>query len=266
MSKKYIYQNHRLIDEKQAKISIHERGFLFGDGFFETCKIINGEIFNFKAHERRINKALKYLKFSAKINDLEEKSLKLIKENKINNGILRISISRGIGSKGYLPTYESESLVIIETLETRKLPTNIKLGISKIKTPEIPFKSMNSIPYILAKIEAKKQSCFDVVMFSKQGFVAETSSANIFWVKNGKIYTPHESCGLVLGTIREKLLKIKDLKIKKTKAKISTLKNAEEIFLTNASNLVISVDQFDKRKLQKTYAKTIKGLPPIKIF
>lgn len=263
---KFIFKNHQLLEEKQATISIHERGFLFGDGIFETLKIIDGKIFDFNRHEARIIKALKLLKFSAEISDLEKKSYQLIKKNSVKNGILRISISRGIGSRGYLPTYESKALIIIETAEERKLPTastgsgqaKICLGISKIRTPQIPFKSMNAMPYILAKIEAEEKKYFDCVMLSKDGFVAETSSANIFWVKNGVIYTPQESCDIVLGCLRERLLEDKSLKIKKVKAKISALKNADEIFLTNSAFLILSVDEFLNKKLRKEFAKKIR--------
>ena len=79
----FIYKNHQLLEEKQALISINERGFLFGDGIFETCKIFDGKIYDFKSHEARIRDGLKALKFSAEISDLEKKSLQLIKKNKI---------------------------------------------------------------------------------------------------------------------------------------------------------------------------------------
>lgn len=254
----YIFKNQKLITEKQAQISIRERGFLFGDGIFETLKIIDGKIFDFKAHEARIKAALKVLKFSADISDLEKKSLQLIKKNKIKNGILRISISRGIGSRGYLPTYESDALIIIETFLDRKIPKKIRLGISKNITPKLPFKSMNALPYILTKIAAEEKKCFDLVMVSDKKFIAETSSANIFWVKNNVIYTPHENCGIVLGTIRSKLLKISSLKIKKVKAKISALKNADEIFLTNSAFLILPVDELEiANKIYKKPTKKV---------
>ena len=258
---KFFCKNHQLLSEKQARISIRERGFLFGDGIFETLKISDGKIFDFAGHERRIRVGLQALKFSANISDLEKNSLALIRKNKVENGILRISISRGIGSAGYLPTYESEPLIIIETLPPRKLPQKIRLGISTITAPQLAFKSMNSLPYILAKIEAQEKNFFDCVMLSAEKFITGTSSANIFWVKNGVIYTPHESCGGVLGTVREKILKIPQkihaLKIKKVKAKISALKNADEIFLTNSSFLVLVVDEFCNKKLQKKFGKKI---------
>jgi branched-subunit amino acid aminotransferase/4-amino-4-deoxychorismate lyase len=246
--KKFIFKNHQLLEEKQAQVSINERAFLFGDGIFETCKIFNGKIYDFKNHQARIIKGLKALKFSAKINDLEKKSLQLIKKNNVKNGILRISISRGIGSFGYLPTEASQSLIIIQTLEERNLPTKISLGVSKIKKPSknslpIDCKTMQALPCVLTKIEAKEKNLFDCIMLSQENFISETSSANIFWVKKGKIYTASEACDILPGTIRKKLLKISPLKIFEIKARLNDLKSAEEIFLTNSSSLIISVDE-----------------------
>jgi branched-subunit amino acid aminotransferase/4-amino-4-deoxychorismate lyase len=259
--KKYIFKNHQLIEEKQAQISVLERGFLFGDGIFETCKIFDEKIYDFKAHETRLKAGLKALKFSAEISDLEKKSLQLIKKNKIKNGILRISITRGTGSLGYLPTYESKALIIIQTFEERKITAKkIILGVSSIKKPasdSLPFfcKTNQALPSILCKIEAQEKKFFDCIMLSKENFISETSSANIFWVKNGKIFTPSKACDCLPGTIRAKLLKISPIKIKEVKAKISDLKKADEIFITNSSFLVLPADEVvlgkDRIKLRK---------------
>lgn len=246
--KKFVFKNHQLIEEKQVQVSINERAFLFGDGIFETCKIFNGKIYDFKNHQARIIKGLKALKFSAEIGDLEKKSSQLIKKNNVKNGILRISISRGIGSFGYLPAENSQSLIIIQTLEERNLLQKISLGISKIKKPSrnslpIDCKTMQALPFVLTKIEAKEKNLFDCVMLSQENFISETSSANIFWVKKGKIYTASKACDILPGTIRKKLLKISPTKIFEVKARLNVLKNAEEIFLTNSSSLVIAVDE-----------------------
>jgi branched-chain amino acid aminotransferase len=261
LSQKFIFKNQQLIEESQAQISIGERGFLFGDGIFETCKISNRKIYDYKAHETRIKAGLKALKFHAEIADLEEKSLQLIAKNQVENGILRISISRGIGSAGYLPTYESKALTIIQTLPARKLPPKISLGISSLRAPQNSFgKSMNALPYLLTKIAAQEENLFDSVMLSTKNFIAETSSANIFWVKNDKIFTPAKTCNILPGTVRGRLLKISPLKIFETEAKISALKNADEIFLTNSSFLLLNVDEFAGRKLQKNHGEELSKL------
>jgi aminodeoxychorismate lyase len=255
--KKFIIKNSRLVAEKNASISIRERGFLFGDGMFETCKVINGKILDFNLHQARICKALETLKFSLDTKNLEQNCYKLIKKNSLSDGILKILISRGRGSRGYLPTSESRPLVIIETSENRALPQKISLGISKIVTPGNAFKSMSAMAYVMAKIEAEEQGVFDCVMLSSDGFVAETSSANIFWVKNDQIYTPDESCGMVQGCARERVLKSSKIEIKKVRAKISDLENADEIFLTNSAFLVIPVDEFLGKKLQTKWSKKL---------
>ena len=241
-----------MLGAEGASISIDERGFLFGDGFFESCKIFDGKIYNFKSHEARILKALRHLKISYDISSLQKNSKELIAKNKIKNGILRISISRGIGSLGYAPTADCKALTIIQTLEERSIPQKISLGISTQIAPQnFGFKSMNALPYVLNKIEAKEKKFFDLVILSEKKEVLETSSANIFWVKNGKIFTTEKSPQILPGLVQQRLLKISPIEISRKKIKISALKNADEIFLTNSSFLLLSVDEFLGRRLQK---------------
>jgi branched-subunit amino acid aminotransferase/4-amino-4-deoxychorismate lyase len=251
---KFIFKNGQMLAAQAASISIDERGFLFGDGFFESCKIFDGKIYNFKAHESRMLKALRHLKISYDISSLQKNSKALIEKNKIKNGILRISISRGIGSVGYAPTSDCKALTIIQTLEERAIPPKISLGISTQIAPQnFGFKSMNALPYVLNKVEAKEKNLFDLVMLSPKKEVCETSSANIFWVKNGKIFTTEKSPQILPGVVQERLLKISPIEIVRKKIKISALKNADEIFLTNSSFLLLSVDEFLGRKLQKNF-------------
>lgn len=258
--KEFIIKNQKLIAKSQAKISINERAFLFGDALFETIKIHNYKIYDFHLHLKRIKRALKFLQFSAQISDLEKNSQKLIIKNNIKNGLLRIHISRGCKSIGYAPDKSCKALIIIETLKNRSLPKIIKLGISDITTPKINFKSGNAIFYILNKLEAQKQKVFDLIMLDSEGFVSETSSANIFWIKNKKIYTSCENSSIILGCMREKLLNNFDLKITEKRARVDELKNADEIFLTNSSFLILPVDEFLGKTLDRKITKKIQNL------
>lgn len=246
---KFIFKNQKLINQKQAKIAINHRGFLFGDGVFETCRIVNGKIYNFNAHYQRLNSGLNNLKIKAKISDLEQKSLKLIAKNKVKNGILRIAISRGVGSKGYLPSDNCQALTIISTKNKSTKPKIVNLGQSSHKTPLLNLgKTSNSLPYILTKIEAQEQGFFDSVMLCSNNNIAETGSCNIFWVKNGQIFTPSQDCSIIMGTIRQKLLQICP-EITEIKANIDNLKEADEIFLTNVNFLILPVNNFLGKKL-----------------
>jgi len=255
---KYIYKNQRLILESKATISIHDRGFLFGDGIFETCKIYNGQIYDFSNHIKRLKLGLNNLKINANIENLENNSKNLITKNNVKNGILKIFISRGSGSLGYLPTNETKPTIIIQTLKQRPKPQFINIGISQYKINQQNFgKTLNALTYILSKIEAVENKMFDNLLLNEKNEVAETSSANIFWIKNNQIYTTPLSSGIVAGTKRQKLLEISPFKIKEKPAKPDELLNADEIFLTNSSHLILEVDEFCQKKLNKNIANQL---------
>ncbi len=266
---KWFFKNQELLDNPNQALSIKERGFMFGDGIFESCKIYNGKIYNFDEHLARIKNGLKALKIKFSTQNLEQQSLLLIRKNQILEGVLRISISRGQGSIGYLP-HQAETLLIIETIKASEpLKDRVILGFSDIKTPpasSLPVycKTMQSMPYILNKIKAQEAGLFDLIMLSQKNFIAETSSANIFWVKENIIFTPAKNCDIVLGTMRAKILKLlnknPDFKMQEISAKLSILLNAEEVFLTNANRILIPVEAiiyknkkilFDNKKATK---------------
>ncbi len=259
----YVLINQKLVDESQALISVKERACRFGDGIFETFKIVSGIIYDYESHFARIKRGLKALEISAKINNLQTDSYQLIKKNQIKDGILRISISRGIGSMGYLPKDNILPLIIIETISEARYPSGeITLGISKIKAPKRPrilqnCKTMQGLNYVLAKINAKKSGHFDDVILSESRYISECSSTNIFWVKNGKIFTPQSSCDILLGTTREKIIKKFPLKINLVKARLASLCGADEIFLTNSNFLVLPVDKLIVGKKNVKFKKEI---------
>jgi len=161
-------------------------------------------------------------------------------------------------------------LLIIEAFEMQsKLPNKITLGISKIKVLNNSkvlqkCKTMQGLNYVLAKIAAKKLKHFDHIMLSHEGFISECSSANIFWIKNNKIFTPSAKCNMIFGTVRQKIITKLPQKINQVEAKISTIKNADEIFITNANLLVLPIDELiignKKIALKKTKSNQILSL------
>ena len=102
-------------------------------------------------------------------------------------------------------------------------------------------------------------------MLTKDGFISETSSANIFWIKNNQIFTPTKSCDILPGTIRKNLLQNKSLKIKEVEAKVSELQKADEVFLSNSSWLILPVDEL-KIKNKNTKLQTKQGKELLKIL
>lgn len=229
----YIIINNKILPKNKALINVGDRGFRFGDGVFETCLTVDGKIYNWEAHRNRLEEGLKAIKIELDFhltqvgvynpdltfasnskkemnprsglqtptcndNDkLKESCLELIKKNKIKNGYLRIAISRGVGSVGYLPQENIQPTVVIETLPLNTKPKSpIKLCISNYQKPSIKslpvnYKLMNGLNSTLAKLEAVEKNYFDAILLNEKNQICETSSANIFWIKDDVLYTPH---------------------------------------------------------------------------
>ena len=257
----FVIINNQIIKEDQAFISIQERGFRFGDGVFETCRVFDGIIYNSEAHFERLRSGIEAIKIKIDLKDLKNNCQKLIKKNSLKNGLIRIYISRGIGSIGYLPINDIKPLTVIETLEMPTLGLfPIKLFLSEItkisiKSLPINYKLAQGLNSTLARMEAVEKRYFDAVLLNEAGEICETSSANIFWIKNNILYTPAKECGILLGTTRQKIIDLSSIKIAQVKTKINELLNADEVFLTNTSLGIIAVDQFmEKKYLQKKYS------------
>lgn len=235
---KYAYIKNRFVKLRNANISIKERGFRYGDGIFETIKIQNYLLCDYQYHLARIKNGLQEIKISFNHNIIFDLANKLIKKNNQKNGFLRLSISRGIGSKGYYPL-DCKATLIIETENRRKLPKGlINLTVSsyhKISPNMLPvnYKTMQGMNSILALIEARKQNYFDAVMLNINGHITETSSSNIFLLKKGQLYTPPSQAGLLCGVIREKI--INNFTTIEKLITLDDLKEFDSLFITNVA-------------------------------
>ncbi len=262
---KYCSINYKITKEKDAKISINERGFLFGDGIFETILINNGKIYNFAAHYQRLKNGLDSIKIIFDLSDLKANIEKLIEKNNIKNSLIRIYISRGIGSLGYLPKKNTKPLIIIQERELpskNNQPINLYLGkITKISKKSLPInnKIAQGLNSTLAKMEAEENDCFDSILLNENDEICETSSANIFWVKDKILYTPHQDCGILSGTMRQKIIDLSPIKVVKTRSKLVELKAADEVFISNISCKIIKVARInpDFQKYNNFYYSNI---------
>lgn len=250
----FLYHNNSLTTE--ATISIENRGFLFGDGAFETCLVYQQKIINLAEHLKRLSSALEYLAINYDFSQLQQQAENLVKLNNLEHGILKIQISRDVGSIGYLPDKNCSTTTILQNFLPRKIPDNIKLIISdRGLCGGFFFKSSNALPYVLAKIDAEKKQAFDSILLNQNHHICETGSANIFWVKNGQIFTPNHHCQMVLGLIRK--LICQHFKVNLVAENWQSLQEADEVFITNSIILLKSIDTIEcANKIIKNYQQT----------
>jgi branched-chain amino acid aminotransferase len=237
----YAHINGALIEEAHATVSVNDRGFRFGDGVFETIPVSNAMPYLWEYHEKRLIGGLESLKIPYNTQTLLAHALALISANKVSEGILRIQISRGSGSKGYLPSSSNPTPTLV--MQTQKRPEPVETAIlwlsayEKISPRSLPthYKLAQGLSSTLARMEASEHQCHDALQLAEGGMVSEASSANIFWRKDRVLYTPSLACGALAGVTRQRLIEIAPYRLQEGKYLLDDLIKADAVILTNAS-------------------------------
>ncbi len=244
----WVYVKDRFVARTDAVISIEERGFRFGDGVFETIRVVEGVPYQWELHLKRLHDGLKAVKISYPDGTLLALAKELLQKNAVVQGFLRLSISRGIGSQGYLPTGGSP-LLVMETLPpTPAISAPVDLWISTYEKPSarscpVNAKTMQGLHSTLARLQAHEVHCADAVILNAQGHICEASSGNIFWVKDDILHTPSLETGLLPGTIRDAVIRLAPMMVVQGRFGIEHLEVADEVFLTNVSWLTLPVQK-----------------------
>ena len=247
-----VFYNGDFIAEKDISISISNRSFKYGDGFFETIKIINSRAVNFTAHFNRIQLSLDLLKLHSNYNYnfFEEKLSCLIRKNNISHGSSRIHISRK-GEGKYLPVSNNIDICISTSHgDIYKYNSPISLCIYDDENKALGslsnLKSSNSLVYILAAIYARENNFDNAILLNSSGCIIEVTNANIFIVKNEKVYTPPLNDGCVSGIMRHWLFN--QIDITEESILIDEILQADEIFISNTIDGLIPVKKIVETK------------------
>lgn len=279
----YIYLNHAIVKASDAKISVFDHGFLYGDGIFETMRAYDGVIFMFDEHLNRLFRSAAFisLDIGRSISDIKIAIYETLMANSLSNAYVRLSISRGYGPIGIDPDLCKENTFVIITNEFKSYPNAYYLeGIDTIissvrrNPPEAlnpQIKSLNFLNNILAKIEAKKMQAMEAIMLNMDGFIAEGTISNIFFAKDEILYTPSINCSILDGITRGvviNLAKRNGIKIIEGQFRLEELFNASETFLTNSSMELMPVRKVNDKKysvgkiynfLHKEYKKEVEA-------
>lgn len=235
-----IYCNGSFLDETTPCIRAQDRGFRFGDGLFETIAVHGGAPYQWAFHMKRLAAGLAALRIDYDIAPLRRVALELMARNSVKDGLLRIAISRGVGSRGYLPL-GGEPTVVIEALEKPETPKNAvdlwQCSMEKISAKSMPIsmKTAQGLASTLTRLEANERLCYDGLQMNAHGEICETGSANIFWLARGVLHTPSLSCGILEGSTRHAVLRTSPWPVKEGAYTLSALQEAEAVFITNAS-------------------------------
>ncbi|HOL21557.1 MAG TPA: aminotransferase class IV [bacterium] len=243
------------IKERDITFSHLKRGFLYGDGIFETLRAKDNRIFMWTEHIKRLKKGAGVcgLGITEKIEDIKEDIERHIEKENIRDAYIRINIWRE-KPDFFDPGQEKKTHILVIIRRYHPYPENfyregVRCIVSKKyfkneKSPIVYIKSLNYLENILARMEAKKNYCDDAVLLNTSGYIASGTVSNFFFVKKDVIYTPSIDCGILPGTTRGLVIGIckkNRIKLKEGRFTLKDLKGAEEVFLTNTLMGVLPV-------------------------
>ncbi len=210
-----IWINGKLADQEAASLSVMDRGFLLGDGLFETLLVEKGEAIFLEQHLARLSSAAAEIGLTGV--PTEEDVSKAVQELALLNnvqerGVLRLTLSRGEGQRGLLPPEAAKPLCLMTLAQTAPYgDAPITAMISTVKrnegSPASQMKTLGYLDNILAKQEAAKADLQEAIMLNNAGQVSCATIGNIFWIEAaGKIHTPALEEGALPGIVRAEVL------------------------------------------------------------
>ncbi|NBP90552.1 MAG: branched-chain-amino-acid transaminase [Opitutae bacterium] len=259
-----VYIDGKFYPKAEAKISVFDHGFLYGDGIFEGIRLYKGCVFRLDEHLERLEMSAKALCLNMpwtrkQISDIVCESCR---RNKLTDGYIRLVVSRGFGDLGLSPkNCPTPSIICIadsiklypEELYTTgmKIITAPTRRVSPAALPPM-IKSLNYLNNILAKMEAQQHGFHECLMLNEQGYVSECTGDNVFLIHKGKLITPASHAGALVGITRQVAIEVAqalNIPVVETNITRYDVWNADECFLTGTAAEVIPVIEVDARTI-----------------
>jgi len=261
--KEWLNLNGEFFEEKVPSIRADNRAFRYGDGLFETMKVVLGSIRLKELHFNRLFSGMQTLEIvmpgfiSADI--FEKQILDTLRKNRINGPArVRLTVFRGEGGLYDFSHTKAGYVIQVWPLSSSSLAMNdkgLKLGLyegGKKAVDELSnIKSNNYLVYVMGALHAKKNQHNDALVLNSNGRICDSTIANVFWIKDGTIFTPPLSEGCVAGVMRNNLLSqlpAHGFNVIEKETSVDEISNADEVFLTNAVSGLRWVGEFKGKR------------------
>ncbi|MEO7298388.1 MAG: aminotransferase class IV [Verrucomicrobiota bacterium] len=256
-----VFLNGKFIPEEQATVSVFDRSFCLGDGLFEAIPVYNGKTFLWKQHFHRLQAGADFLTIKMPFSSEAMASFaeQLLQENQARENILRIQLSRGVGLRGYSTKGANSPTLVMSLHPSKRYSSPAKIITSSVRIltndPLASFKSCSKISHVIARMEADEQGADDAVLLNSDGYVAETTSANLFWIEQGTVCTPPVQSGALPGVTRamvQALCQKHGLPISEKNIGQQLLLQTDGVFITSVAVEVREVSSLDGRDLARS--------------
>ncbi len=254
----WVYLNDRCVRKEDARVSVFDHGFLYGDGVYETLRVYQGRVFQLERHVARLHRSCELIGLDLPIQDEQWNPIirELLTRNTLQDAGLRVTVSRGEGEIGIDPMLCPAPTVVVMAKPTgayseKQLEEGLTLHLSSVRrNPEVAqspqIKATSFLNNIMAKQEAIAMEADDALMLNMEGQLAECTTSNIFLIKARRLQTPAVECGILKGITRDvvmELAKEQGLTVEEGGYSIKQLLQADECFITNTGFEVMPVSK-----------------------
>jgi branched-chain amino acid aminotransferase len=258
-----VYVNGEMVPMREAKISVFDRGFQYGDGVFEGLRAYDGKIFKLREHTDRLFRSAKAINIEIPLSkeEFNEAVKRVVRENGFRDAHIKPQVTRGIAWKlGLDPRNTTAPNIVIPARPIGKSMFEAEKGfrLAVVSVRKIPalcldprIKSINYLVNIMARMEALASGADEAIMLDLHGYVSEGAGDNIFLVKGGELYTPPVQDALE-GITRQTVIELAGrlgIRVHETRLTLYDVYNAEEIFITGSGAGIVSVTEVDGRKV-----------------
>ena len=263
--------------ETQAVVPVNDRGFMYGDGLFETLRVIKGRPFRLVEHLERLARGADFLKIKCPFTqaELQHSISLLVKKNQMPDAILRMVLTRGPGKRGYTPGIAGQPTIVMTLhpappLENR-MPWRLMTSSFRVPAadPLAAFKTLNKLAHVMARAEAAAGGADEALLLNTNNEVTETAGGNLFWASGDRVCTVPIRCGALPGVTRAAVLEIcrsLGLPTGERRLKPGALRNCKGIFVTQSVFGIVPVAALDGKpvasspvvtQLRRAYNKLI---------
>ncbi len=270
-----VYLNGTYLEAAEARVSIADRGFLYGDALYENVRVYQGGFFRFEAHYRRLADGAAALRIEPPPPEhLRRVAGELAVRNGQQGGTLRVTLTRGPGGEGLAPRGAGPPTVLVTlTPVSEERMRRAEEGWSAVaararRAPSaLPgsIKSANRLDAILAKLEAETAGADEAILLSIDGWVAEGTTCNVFWRCGAELLTPSPDVGILPGVTRGVILELAQrlgIPVREGRFPLDSLREAAEVFFTMTSVGPVRVRSLDGKPIPRSGEDLLPTLRP----
>ncbi len=259
----YYHVDGSLVPASKATVSVRDRGFMYGDGAFETLRAYGGDVFRWDSHADRLDETCTILQLDHGLSreTLKQRIDDTLDANNLTDAYVKLAITRGVQSGKLTPQPTSDPTVVVYVSSLPrggKESTPVWDGpatLQTVKTKRIPnnalparAKTHNYLNGILARLELRVSDADEAVMIDQDGFVAEGATSNLFFVDDNALKTPSLEGPVLPGITRQTVIELAEsesIPVETGRYRPDDLRSADEVFVTNSTWEIRPVDRVD---------------------